>query len=232
MKPALEALPIGTQPVAPLAFECLGFPELAFELVHNALHYRLADIQRHHRLLCQLLGIQLQSRRMCRDFLVHVRLSEGRLIQFIVAMAPITNNIHHHVLLEGLSELCSYATGVHHRLGIISVDVKDRGSNNLSHVGAVRGRPRLSRIGSEPNLVVDYNVYGSTGSVVLQVCKLQSLGNNSLTGKCCIPMEKNAHDPVAVDVLFKELLGTSLSHNYWIYCLQVRRIGRQREMYM
>ena len=123
---ALARLQLGVEPRAPVGLHLLDFAvgDDAF-----------AD---------QLLGVDVERRRMRADRLVHQRLGERRLVAFVVAVAAIAEHVDDDRLLELLPELGRDLGGVDHRLRIVAVGVEDRRLDHLGDVGRIGRRARDS----------------------------------------------------------------------------------------
>lgn len=92
------------------------------------------------------------------NLLVHVRLSEFRLVKLVVSITTITNNVNENILVESLSVFdCEFAHSVD-GFWIISVDMNDWGIECLSDITAVEGASSINRICGETNLVIDNHV--------------------------------------------------------------------------
>ena len=89
---------------------------------------------------------------MAGAHLVHQRLGEGWLINFIVAMLTVAHNVYHHITLPLLPPLCSELAGTHHRLNVITIDMEDRGAQGLGYICAVGGAATLLWVGCKSNL--------------------------------------------------------------------------------
>src|SRR5262249_47775412 len=68
-------------------------------LLHQRLCRRLAD----HVLAHQLPAVNVANARMCSHLFIHHRLSIGRLVSFVMPVAPESDQVDHHVLMKPLS---------------------------------------------------------------------------------------------------------------------------------
>jgi hypothetical protein len=177
----------------------------------------------------ELVGVDVEDRLGLTDALVHQRLSEHRLVDFVVTVATVADDIDDDVLVEGGAPFSSHAANVHDRLGVVRVDVENRSVDDTGDVGTVSGRTRVTRIGGETNLVVDDDVDGSVGGVVGQVRQMHCLEDDSLTAEGGVTVEHDGHDLLAFTVTAVELLGSGLALDDWIAGLQVRWIGDDSE---
>ena len=74
------------------------------------------------------LGVELARPSGCsRDLLVHHRLRERRLVALVVAVPAVADEVDDHVAPERLAELDRQPRRLHDRLGVVAVDVEDRG---------------------------------------------------------------------------------------------------------
>src|SRR5699024_12683614 len=84
-------------------------------------------------------------------------------IALVVAAATVAGEVDDDVAVEFLPVFEGQARRTHDRLGIIAVDVEDRGVDRLRHVRAVERRPRRGGGSGEPDLVVDDHMQGYAG---------------------------------------------------------------------
>jgi hypothetical protein len=113
-------------------------------------------------------------------------------------ISPIPNQINNNIFFElfpiknqpkiriKLPVIISQLHNRHHALRIIGIDMNNRSSNCLSHVGAVLTASGLLGGCSESDLVVDYYVDYTTHFESLQVLHLQGFVHYALTGKCSV----------------------------------------------
>lgn len=80
---------------------------------------------RHDALFDQLFGVLLQGGLGVPDLAVHQRLREHRLVDLVVAVAPIADDVDDDVLVEGGPPLGRHVAHVHHALGVVRVHVED-----------------------------------------------------------------------------------------------------------
>ena len=111
------------------------------------------------------------------------RLGERGLVAFVVPEAPVAEHVDDDGVLELLPELGRDFGGIHHRLGIVAVHVEDRRLDHLGDVGRIRRRTRVTRVGGEPDLIVDDEMHGATGAVAAQARQAEALGDHALPGE-------------------------------------------------
>ena len=166
---SLEAGPAAVEPIGLVGLVALAGLELGFEprapVGLHLLDFAFGD----DSLADQLLGIDLQRRRMRADLLVHQRLGERRLVAFVVAEAPVAQHVDHDRALEFHAILDRDLGRVNHRFRIVAVHVQDQRFDHLGDVGRIGRRARIARIGGEADLVVDDEVQRAAGLVALEI---------------------------------------------------------------
>ena len=140
------------------------------------------------------LGVVLAHRALRINELVHQRLRERGIVGLVVSAPAVGDEVDDDVLMEGLAELEGEACHSEDRLGIVAVDVEDRGLHHARHVGGVDARAAVARRGGEADLVVDDDVHGATGAVALQLGEVERLGHHSLAGKRGISVQEQRQD--------------------------------------
>mmetsp|Transcript_9705 Transcript_9705/g.32459 ORF Transcript_9705/g.32459 Transcript_9705/m.32459 type:complete len:488 (+) Transcript_9705:1026-2489(+) len=188
------------------------------------------ELRINHSVCDQFRGIQLQDRRVSSDLRVCQRLSEGRLVQLVVPMSPVANNVHHTVLVKGLSPFRSDPADVDHGLDVIAVDVEDRRLDTLGYVGAVVGRSGGTRVSGEPDHVVDDDVDCAPSCICWDLRQLHHFCYNPLTTEGSVTMQQHSHDSLHLLVVDEELLRPRLPYDDRVHSLQVRRVGRKIHM--
>jgi hypothetical protein len=83
-----------------------------------------------------------QSRIVFINHLVHLRLSESRLIQLIVSKSTVAVDVNYHIVVELLSKVHRQLHGMDNGFGVISVHVEDGSSVGLGNFRGVRRRAR------------------------------------------------------------------------------------------
>ena len=181
----------------------------------------------------ELLAVDLARGGMVADRLVHQRLGERRLVALVVPVAPVAEHVDDDGMLEFLPELGRDLGGEHHRFRIVAVDVKDRRLDHLGDVGRVRRRPRVAGIGGEPDLIVDDEVHGAAGAVPAQSRQPEALRDDALAGEGRVAGNQQRHHHGAVFAGGAELilLGAHLAEHDRIDDLEMRGIGREREVH-
>ena len=189
----LEAGPAAVEPVGLVGDIGLAGLEFGLEALTpvgaHLVDFALGD----DAFLDQLLGVDLQRRRMGADGAVHQRLGEGRLVAFVVAEAAIAEHVDDDRLVELLPVFGGDLGAEHHRLGIVAVGVEDRRLDQLGDVGRVRRRARVARIGGEADLVVDDEMQRAAGAVAAQAREAEALGDHALAGEGRVAVDQQRH---------------------------------------
>ncbi len=167
---------------------------------------------------------------MVRDRAIHQRLSEGRLVAFVMAVTAIAEDVDHHVLLEAMAELGRDARDMHDRLGIVAIDVENRRLNFFRDLGAIGAGARIGRAGGEADLVVDDDMDRAAGAIAFELGEIERFGHEALAGESRVAMHQQADDLIALGVAALALFGAHLAEHHGIDRLEMRGIGGQREM--
>ena len=133
--------------------------------------------------LDQALGEQLADGAALINGPIHERLRVARVVALVVAVSAVANHVDDDVVVELLAVVVGQLCDSYACLGVVTVDVEDRGLNSLGHIGAVRrGTGELRRRG-KPDLVVDNHVDGAADAVAARVTHGEALGHNALTSE-------------------------------------------------
>ena len=117
------------------------------------------------------------------------------------------------------------------RLGVVAVDVEDRGLRRLGEVGAVlRGSGGLRRR-REPQLVVDDDVDRAADPVALDERQVQRLGHDTLPGERRVAVHQDGQDREATFVPVGDLVHPGPGHalDDGVDRLEVRRVRGQAD---
>ena len=220
--------PIGTVRLVPGA--CLELDiELGAPVRAHLLHFvRADDVLRH-----ELVGVDLAGRGVIAYGLVHQGLRERRLIALVVPVTAIAEHVNDNGVLEFLPKLGRHFGGKHHRFRIIAVGMKDRRLDHLGDVRGIRRGARITRIGSEPDLIVDDEMHRAAGAVAAQSRQAEALGDDPLARKGGISGDQERHHHGAVLARGAELvlLGAHLAEHDRVDDLQMRGVRGQRQMH-
>src|SRR6266436_508862 len=120
---------------------------------------------------------------MILDALVNARLRDSGIVDFAMTVAPITDDVDHHVAAKLRAIVRGQLAYAHDSVRVFAVDVKYR---NVLALGNVRGEPRrlfLLWPGSKANQIVDDDVDCSANGVGLQICQVERLCPNALASE-------------------------------------------------
>src|SRR5262252_7321729 len=102
-----------------------------------AAHFNIIGFSpRHTSKFQEMLQIPLTDRLSLLDRSIHLRLSEERLITFVVSEPPVTPHVDNDVAFKGPPEVRGKTNDLRHSLRIFAVHVEYR---NLQHFGDVAG---------------------------------------------------------------------------------------------
>src|SRR5579883_108817 len=182
--------------------------------------------------LDQLLGVELQRRRMRADDPVHQRLSEARLVALVMAEATVAEHVDDDRLVEPLPKLDRDLGAVDDSLRIVAIDMEDRRLDQFRDVGRVRRRARIARIGREADLIVDDEMDRAAGAVAAQAGKAETFGDHALAGESRVAMDQERQRLDALDIVVELiLLGAHLAQHDRIDDFEMRRVGGERQMH-
>ena len=225
--------PAAVEPVGLIGLVAFGRRQLLIEMAAEGRLHAVDFFPGEDAELDQLLGIDLDRRRMRPDLAVHDRLCERRLVQFIVAEAAVAEHVDDDRLLEALAEFDRDFGDMHDGFRIISVHVKYRSFHHLGNVGAVGRGARVARACREADLVVDDEVHRAAGTVALEARQAEAFGDNALSRESGITVDQQRQHGRALarraSVLI--LLGANLTEHDRVHDLQVRGIGGQRQVH-
>lgn len=117
---------------------------------------------------------------MGSDILIHDRLGEGRLVQFIVPPSPIRNHVDDDIFSELVSVFKRDRHCVQYIFRIISINVNNRSTNHFPYVGCIDGRTSILGGGRITDLIVDDDVNATTRGEVRQIGESKCFCYNSL----------------------------------------------------
>ena len=148
-----------------------------------------------------------------------------------MAVAAVAEQVDDDVLAEFAAVFGGGDRDLHHRLGIVAVDVKDRRLHRLGNVGRIGARPRGGRGGGKADLVVDDDVDRAAGAKAGQLRHLQRLGDKPLPGKGGVAMHQDAGDLAPRIFAALLLLGAHLAEHDRVDGLEMRRVGGKRQVH-
>ena len=192
---------------------------------------RSTSLARHQTFLDQLIGVDLADARMLADAGIHQGLGEGRLVGLVMAVAPIAEHVDDHRLAEALAELDGDLGDVDHRFRIVAIHMEDRRVDDLGDVGRIgRGAGEARRRG-EADLVVDDEMERAAGAVAAQARKAETFRDHALAGEGGIAMQQQRQHLAPLPVAELILLRPHLAEHHGIDDLEMRGVGRQRQMH-
>src|SRR5208337_3755095 len=162
----------------------------------------------------QLLGVDLQARRMRADQPVHDRLGERWLVALVVAEPPIAEDVDDHGLVELLPVLGRDLGAEDDRLRVVAVDVEDRRLDQLGDVGGVGRGARIARVSGEPDLVVDDEMKRAAGAMAAQAREAEAFRHDPLAGEGRVAVDQQRQHFRSLDeVVELVLLGARLAEH-------------------
>ena len=190
-----ESLPWGVEPVSELEFSFrLGFGESIFAdlliLSDELLNVSIVD----DALFLEGVAVLVEDVLVLLDGLVHSWLGEHGLVDLVVTVSSVTDQINDNVGIEGLSEFSGDLGDVDNGIGIVGVDVEDRGIDDSANVGTVRRGSRVSRISGETDLVVAHEMDGPTDGIERKMAQVKSLVDDTLSSESSVTVEKHWND--------------------------------------
>src|SRR5579885_3120491 len=141
-----------------------------------------------------LLGINLPERRVVLDALVEQGLSDGGVIHFTVAVAPIADQVHNDIAAKGGAIFGGKAAHAHDGVRVFGIDVKDGDTLALGKVRGEAGGVLLRRAGGETDQVIHDDVNGAADGVSLQVRQVQRFRPDALAGESGVAVHDNRHN--------------------------------------
>src|SRR3546814_17112858 len=87
---------------------------------------------------------------------------------------------------------------MHQRFGIVPVHMKYRRKSHLRNISTIRTGTAIPEVGGKTNLIIDYQVNGTTCAIPFQLSHLNHLINNTLPGNGGITLYENRDRKSAV----------------------------------
>ena len=141
-----------------------------------------------------VLGVDLVEARVLADRLVEHRLGDRRVVDLAVAVAPVADEVDHHVGAELVAVVDGDLGHPHDLLRVLAVDVEDRHRQPLGDVRRVAPGPERLGLGGEADQVVDHDVDGAAHGVAVQVGEVQGLGEDALAGEGGVAVHDDGQD--------------------------------------
>ena len=166
------------------------------------------------------------------DFFVHQRLGERGRVLLVVAEFAKAHDIDHDIHAEFHAVFQRPLHGQDDGLGVVAVDMQDRGFDHLDHVGAVHAGAGVARVrGGKANLVVDHDVHRAARGVATGLGQRQRLLNNALAGKSCVAVYQHRQHLLALGVASAVHAGAHRAFDHGVDDFQVRGVESQTQMH-
>jgi hypothetical protein len=138
----------------------------------------------------------------------------------------VANQVNHDVFVKLLSELSSKFEGSLNVFHTISIYMENWCVDRLGNVGRVHTRSCFIGRSGETNLVVYYDVNGTSDFVVFKILHLKRFKNYALSSESSITVNYNRNNPLSFFFASAEevLFSTSSSHDNWIDTFKMGRI--------
>ena len=143
----------------------------------------------------------------------------------------ITDDVDHHILVEGLAIFDRNLGYQRHRFRIVTIDVEDRCIDHLEDVSAVMTGAIVTRVGcSEAHLVVDHDVQRTPYAVTARLREIEHFLVDTLASHRRIAVNEDGHHLLLAAFTAPYLAGIDRTFDHRIDDFQVRRIESQRQM--
>ena len=184
--------------------------------------HRLGIVFAQYTSFLQLNSVELASGLTAANFFIHERLGSGWLISFVVAATTIANEVNDHIALEFVAVVHRHLGDKQDRFRVIGVNVQDRRMDHLGDISAILGRARIVlSAGSETNLVVNHNVYGTANAITTGLRHLECLHHYALARESRVTVHNDRKHSAAVGIATTILAGTDRTLNHRRYDFQV-----------
>jgi len=140
----------------------------------------------------------------------------------------VTYQVNHDVFVKLLSELSSEFKGSLNVLHTIGIYMENRCVDRLCNIRRVHTRSCFIGRSGETNLVVYYDVNGTSNSIVFKILHLERFKNYTLSSESSIAVNNNRNNPLSFFFASAEevLFSTSSSHDNWIDTFKMGRIRK------
>ena len=170
----------------------------------------------------QLVAVEFARPRMLVDDLVHQGLRHHRLVLLVVSKLAITDDVDHHVLVEGLAIFDGQLGNQRHGFRIVTIDVEDRCIDHLEDVGAVMTGAIVSRVGCrEAHLVVDHDVQRTPHTVTARLREVEHFLVDTLASHRRIAVNEDGHHLLLAAFTAPYLAGIDRTFNHRVHDFQV-----------
>ena len=157
----------------------------------------------------ELFGVDLTHGWMGRYLPIHDRLSERRLIGFVMAMPAIAPEIDHHIGMELLAKSNCQPRDMDDCLRVITIHMEDRRLNALGNISGIGGKAALLGHRGEADLVVHDHMDGAAGAPVWHFGQSEGFLHDALAAEGSIAVDEDRNDTGALVVVQVDLFGTN-----------------------
>src|SRR5260370_2773079 len=134
-------------------------------------------------------GVNLPQRWMVFDGFIKLRLGDGRVIHFAVAVTPVADQIDDYVVGEGVPIVQGHAADSYHRVNVSCIDMKTR---NILAARKLRRKTRRVQFGrnrGESDQTIEDHIHRSADAVTGNFGVVKRLGKDALAGKGSVTMD-------------------------------------------
>uniref|UniRef100_A0A8W7PUJ8 Uncharacterized protein n=1 Tax=Anopheles coluzzii TaxID=1518534 RepID=A0A8W7PUJ8_ANOCL len=161
----LQAGPLSAE-VAPLRLVLLAGRQLGGQIVSVAVRDRVHVLLVEHARLDQPAGVPVRDGGPAVDHPVQQRVGHGRIVQLVVAPAPVAVQIDEEIFAKLLPVLDRQLRDAGQRLRVVAVHVHHRGHDRLGQIGHVPGAAAALGRRREADLIVHDQVHRALDLVV------------------------------------------------------------------
>ena len=166
------------------------------------------------------------------DFFVHQRLGERGCVLLVVAEFAKAHDIDHDVHAEFHAVFQRPLHGQDDRLGVVSIDVQNRGFDHLDHVGAIHAGAGVTRVrGGKANLVIDHDMHRAARGVATGLRQRQGFLDHALPGKGRVAVHQHRQHLLALGVATAVHAGAHRAFDHGVDDFQVRGVESQTQMH-
>ena len=200
--------------------------QLAVEVVGGALGVLGGDVATSH----ERVVVDGAHGRAVLDDAVQLRLGHRRVIGLVVTAAAVAHHVDEDVLAEASAVFDGQTGDPDDGLGVVTVDVEDRGVEALGDVGGVVGGAATVRGGGEADLVVDHDVDRATDGVTAQLGQVEGLLDDAQAREGGVTVHEDRHDRTLFGVRGQVLVGAGQTLHDRVDGLEVGRVRGQGDL--
>ena len=183
------------------------------------------DLAADDALAQEAFGVDGRHGGVALDLPVHQRLGVGGVVALIVAVLAIADHVDDDVFLEPLPVLEGDLDGADAGVGVVAVDVQNRGLDGPGDVGAIAGGACFVGGGGEADLIINDQMDGAAGGIALEQGEIEGFGDNALAGESGVAVYEDGEHFFAGDVVHARLFRADDAFDDRIDGLEVGRIG-------